>query len=333
MPSNLSIAAKRGTSLSRRSLMTAGGALLGAAAMPAWAQELARIFVGFPPGGATDTIARLLAPGLSSELGGTFIVENRPGASGSLAIKNVEGSAPTSHSYALYPTLTMLGYVLNGQEPELNKVTPISLLYEQYAVLVINPQVPGLENVHSLPDLLRVAKAKQGQLTYTSSGVGSTGHLTMEWVASLAGTKMQHVPYKGGSPAVADLLGGHVGVMLADSTIIAPHVKSGKVRAIAINYPTRMPGFPGVATLAEQGFPQVSAVPWVTLLGPPNMPEAAANKVAEAVRRVVTNPEVAKAMLEQNAVPKYSTPKETMQLMQRDLALWKKIIKDNGITL
>jgi tripartite-type tricarboxylate transporter receptor subunit TctC len=318
--------------LSRRTLMAAGGALLGAAALPARAQQdIARLYVGFPPGGATDTIARLLAPALSAELGHTFIVENRPGASGSLAIKAVEASAPTSHTFAVYPTLTMLGYVLNGQEPELNKVTPISLVYEQFAVLVVNPQVPGLENVHTLGDLVQVAKAKQGQLTYTSSGVGSTGHLAMEWVASLAGVRMQHVPYKGGTPAVADVLGGHVGVMLADSTIIAPHVKAGKVRAIAINHPQRMPGFPGVPTIAEQGFKEVSAVPWVTLVGPPNMPEAQAQKVSEAVRRIVSKPEVAKAMQEQNAIPKYSTPKEATQLMQRDLALWKKVIKDNGI--
>lgn len=319
--------------LRRRSVLLNGAAMLGMLYGPAWSQEVARIYVGFAAGGVTDLAARLLAPALSAELGQTFIVENRPGASSALAIKAVEGSAPASHTFVLYPTLALLGFLLNGQQPALDRITPISLLYEQFAVLAINPQVAGLEHVRTLQDLLQVAKAKAGTLTYTSSGVGSTGHLAMEWVCSLAGVKMQHVPYKGGAPAVTDVLGGHVGTIFADSTIIAPHVKSGKVRALAINYPVRVPGFAEVPTVAEQGFKEVSAVPWVVLAGPPGMSDAAADRMAAAVSRVLAKPDIAQSMQEQNMVPRHSTPQETRQLMQRDMLAWRKIIEDNGIKL
>ncbi|MGE8319813.1 MAG: Bug family tripartite tricarboxylate transporter substrate binding protein [Comamonas sp.] len=320
-------------SFRRRSVLLGGSALLGGLAMPAWSQEVARIYVGFAAGGVTDLAARMLAPALSAELGQSFIVENRPGASSALAIKAVEASAPSSNSFVLYPTLALLGFLLNGQQPALDRITPISLLYEQFAVLAINPQVAGLENVRTLQDLLQVARAKAGALTYTSSGVGSTGHLAMEWVCSLAGVKMQHVPYKGGAPAVTDVLGGHVGIVFADSTLIAPHVKSGKVRALAVNYPVRVPGFADVPTVAEQGFKEVSAVPWVVLAGPPGMSDAAASKVAAAVGRVVAKPDIVQSMQEQNMVPRHSTPSETRQLMQRDMLAWRKIIEDNGIKL
>ena len=150
-------------SLRRRSLLLGGGTLLGGLALPARSQEVARIYVGFAAGGVTDLAARMLAPALSEELGQTFIVENRPGASSALAIKAVEGSAPASNTFVLYPTLALLGFLLNGQQPALDRITPVSLLYEQFAVLAINPQVAGLENVRTLQDLLHEAKHLAGQ--------------------------------------------------------------------------------------------------------------------------------------------------------------------------
>jgi tripartite-type tricarboxylate transporter receptor subunit TctC len=318
-------------SVRRRSFLIGTGVMLASQCVLAQSSgEAGRLYVGFPAGGATDTAARLIAPALSAELGRTLVVENVAGASGALAIKPVERSTPEQPSFLLYPTMTMLGQVLNGQTPELDKITPISLVYEQFTVVVVNPQVPGMENVRSLNDLLALAKARPG-LNYAILGVGSTGHLTMEWIASLAGVKMQYVPYKGGAPATVDLLGGHIGALVVDSTVVAPHVTSGRLRAIAVNYPTRMPGFPEIPTVHEQGFKEVSGVPWVVLVGPAGMSEADANKVSSAMARVLAKPEVAQAMRAQNVEPKSSEPAEAAKLMHEDLERWKKIIQDKGI--
>lgn len=316
---------------SRRSFLIGAGAVL--ASHDALAQgggSVGRLYVGFPAGGATDTAARLIAPALAAELGRTLVVENLSGASGALAIKPVERSAPDQPSFLLYPTMTMLGQVLNGQTPELDKITPISLAYEQFTVVVVNPQVRGMENVHTLKDLLAVAKAQPG-LNYAILGVGSTGHLTMEWIASIAGVKMQYIAYKGGAPATVDLLGGHVGMLIVDSTVVAPHVKSGKLRAIAVNYPTRMPGFPDIPTVHEQGFKEVSGVPWVVLVGPPGMSEADTAKVSQAMARVLAKPELVQAMRAQNVEPRSSSPADAARLMRDDLVNWKKIIQEKGI--
>lgn len=316
---------------SRRNLLLSAAASLAAGALPAYSKEMGKLYVGFAAGGATDTLARLIAPALSSELGQKIIVENVPGASGMMAAKAVERSKPQQPSYVIYPTMTMMAKVLAGQNPDLDKFTPISLLYEQFTLVVINPQVPGLENVRSLKDLLQAAKAKPG-MTYAPMGVGSTGHLTMEWLNSLAGVKMQAVPYKGGAPAMADLLGGHIGVLITDSTVVAPHLNSDKIRVLAVNYPHRMPTLPDVPTIQEQGFKEISGVPWVVLAGPPGMSAEQAEKMAQALARVLAKPELVKAMRAQNVEPKSSSPKDTAKLMQGDLALWSRIIKENNIS-
>ena len=316
---------------SRRTLILGAAATLAAGALPAYGNEVAKVYVGFAAGGATDTMARMIAPALSSELGQTLVVENVPGAAGAMAAKAVERSSPQQPAYVLYPTMTMLGKVLAGQDADLNKLTPISVVYDPYTLMVINPQVPGMENVRSMQDLLQMAKTKPG-MTYGALGIGSTGHLTMEWINSIAGVKMQVVPYKGGAPAMADLLGGHLSVLSVDSTVVAPHIKSGKVRAIAVNYPQRMPGFPEVPTLHEQGFKEINGAPWVVLAGPAGMSAAQTDKVAKALERVLAKPELVQAMRAQNIEPRTSSPKDAAQLMQGDLALWSRIIKEKNIT-
>lgn len=321
----------------RRLMLTAAGAMI-LPALPlgqALAQgrgDTVRLLVGYPPGGATDVIARAIQTPLSDVLGKTVIVENKPGASGTLAIREIEGSAPDEEVYGVYLTLSLLGSVLNGEVPDLSKITPISQLYEQYTVTAVNPAVAGLENVHSIQDLIAVAKAKNGQLSYTSSSVGSTGHLTMEWLCNLAGVRMQHIAYKGGAPAVVDVLGGHVGIIVTDTTVIGPHIKSGKVRAIAINYPSRVSEFPDVPTITEQGFKELSATPWATLVGPPRMDKAQVDGMAAAIQKVLSDPKLVTRMRELTVFAKHSTPDQARELMERDLRLWRKVIDDNKIT-
>ena len=321
----------------RRLMLTAAGAMM-LPALPlgkAIAQgrgDTVRLLVGYPPGGATDVIARALQTPLSEALGKTVIVENKPGASGTLAIRQIESSAPDEDVYGVYLTLSLLGSVLNGEVPDLSRITPISQLYEQYTVTAVNPAVAGLENVHSIHDLIAVAKAKDGQLSYTSSSVGSTGHLTMEWLCNLAGVRMQHIAYKGGAPAVVDVLGGHVGVIVTDTTVIGPHIQSGKVRAIAVNYPSRVSEFQNIPTITEQGFKELSATPWATLVGPPNMEKGRADSMAAALQKVLSDPKLVARMRELTVFAKPSTPEQARELMERDLRLWRKVIDDNKIT-
>lgn len=322
----------------RRLMLTAAGAM----ALPLIPQGLVlaqgkgdtvRLLVGYPPGGATDALARVLQAPLAEALGKTVIVENKPGASGTIAIRQIESSAPDEEVYGVYLTLSLLGSVLNGEVPDLSQITPISQLYEQYTVTAVNPAVAGLENVHTIKDLIDVAKAKDGQLSYTSSSVGSTGHLTMEWLCNLADVRMQHIAYKGGAPAMIDVLGGHVGVIVTDTTIIGPHIKSGKVRAIAINYPSRVDVFPDVPTITEQGFKDLSAIPWATLVGPPSMDKDRLSSMAAAVQKVLSDSKVTERMRELTVFPKHSTPDVARQLMEGDLQLWRKVIVDNNISV
>jgi tripartite-type tricarboxylate transporter receptor subunit TctC len=321
----------------RRLMLTAAGAMILPAlplgqALSQGRGDTVRLLVGYPPGGATDVITRALQTPLSEVLGKTVIVENKPGASGTLAIREIEGSAPDEEVYGVYLTLSLLGSVLNGEVPDLSKITPISQLYEQYTVTAVNPAVAGLENVHSIQDLIAVAKARNGQLSYTSSSVGSTGHLTMEWLCNLAGVRMQHIAYKGGAPAVVDVLGGHVGIIVTDTTVIGPHIRSGKVRAIAINYPSRVNEFPDVPTITEQGFKELSATPWATLVGPPDMEKARVDGMAAAIQKVLSDPELVARMRELTVFARHSTPDQARELMERDLRLWRKVIEDNKIT-
>lgn len=304
--------------------------------LPAWAHaqsDLVRLVVPFPAGGATDVIARALAPALGKELNRNVIVENKVGASGTVAMRQLQSSPATTETYAVYLTLTLLGFVLAGQQPELNKLTPISQLYEQYTITAVNPAVPGFEQVHTIKDLIALVKSRGEPLQYASSAVGSTGHLTMEWLANLSGMKLQHIAYKGGAPAVADVLGGHVGMIVTDTTVIGPHVRAGKVRPIAINYPKRVDEFAQVPTIGEQGFAQLSAVPWATLVGPPNMPAERTAQLSAAVQRALADPQLVAKMHELTVFPHASNPEQTKALMERDLKLWRKVIEDNRISV
>ena len=319
--------------LSRRRLL--GGAALslsgiGGAALAQ--QDVVRILIGFPAGSSVDVIARLIQPHMSKTLGKAIVIENKPGASGTIAMRQLETTAPDAQVYAFYPTTTMMGFYLQGIEPGLDKVTTISEMYEQFTVYAINPDLTGLANVRTLKDMVDYAKANPNVLNYSTAGPGSISHLTTEKLCNLAGVKMQHVAYKGSQPALQDFLGGQLGMVAMDPTNLSAHLKNPKVRCIALNYPKRMPYLPDVPTTAEAGYKELASVPaWVHFVGPAKMPADQVAKMNEAVHKAITDPAIHKRMEDLFTIPKLSTGPEAKALMQRDLQFWKKVIADNNI--
>ncbi len=318
----------------RRHILSGAGALtLAGVGVPALAQQdIVRVLLGFPAGSSLDVIARLLSPHMATTLGKTIVIENKPGASGTIALRQLESSAPESQIYTFYPTTSMMGFVLQGHEPALDKVTMISEIYEQFTVFAVNPEMPGLANVHTLKDLVEAAKAKPGAINYSTAGTGSISHLTTEKLCNLAQVKMQHVPYKGSQPALQDFLGNQLSMVAMDPTNLSAHLKNPKVRCIALNYPKRMPYLPDVPTTAEAGYKELASVPaWVNLVGPAKMPADLVAKMNDALHKAVADPTINKRMQDLFTIPKVSTGPEAKALMQRDLAFWKKVIADNNI--
>jgi tripartite-type tricarboxylate transporter receptor subunit TctC len=279
-----------------------------------------------------DVVARLLQPHLTKTLGKTVVVENKPGASGTIAIRQLENTAPDAQVYGFYPTTTMMGFVLQGHEPALDRVTTITEMYDQFTVYAINPTVAGLADVHTLKDLVEAARKNPGGINYSTAGVGSISHLTTEKLCNLAGVKMQHVSYKGSQLGLQDMLAGQIGMVAMDPTNLSAHLGSPKVRAIAINYPERVPYLPNVPTTAEAGYKELASVfAWVTFVGPAKMPAEQVKKMQDAVHQAVNDPAINKRMRELYAIPKTGTPEQARARMQSDLKFWKKVIADNNI--
>ncbi len=319
----------------RRLWLQAAGALTlaGAGLSPARAQgDIVRIMLGFPAGSSVDVIARVMAPHMSKTLGKNVIVENKPGASGTIAIRQLEQMGPESQTYSFYPTTTMMGFVLQGQEPVLEKISVLTEMYEQFSIFAINPNLPLVANVKTLKDLVDVARANPGAINYSSAGVGSISHLTTEKLCNLTGTKMQHIAYKGSQPALQDFFAGQLHLVVMDPTNLVAHLNTPRLRAIALNYPQRMPYMPDVPTTAEAGYKELaSVVATVMFVGPPNLPDDQFRTMQQAVHQAIADPALNKRMQELYALPKTSTGPEARALMQRDLAFWKKVISENGI--
>jgi tripartite-type tricarboxylate transporter receptor subunit TctC len=221
----------------------------------------------------------------------------------------------------------MMGFVVNGQEVELDKITPISTMYEQYGFVVVNPQFPDMAEVHTLNDLFALAKTKL--VNYCSSGPGTPGNLSMDRLAKQRGLQMEHVAYKGAMAAVNDILGNHIGVILMDPTNIGAHLKSGRLRALSVSYEKRSPDFPDVPTSAEAGYPELqTAVSWVNFVGPAKMPVVKRLPLTEAIHKIVNDPLVNRRMVELYAVPRTRTAEDTARIMARDLKHWKQVIAD-----
>ena len=274
----------------RAALALAAAPLLIGSAMAqqaAWPDKMVKLVVPFPAGGPTDTASRIVGQKLGERLKQTVLIENKAGASGSIAAAQVSKSPADGYTLMMLATPTMLAphlYKKAGYDT-VKDFTPVATVYDLPIVVVVNPKL--LPDVTDLKGLIANAKAQKTPLNYTSSGAGSFGHLSMELLKQMASFDMQHVPYKGGVPAITDTIGGQVPVMYADLVAALPHIQAGKLRAIAVGSPQRVAMLPDVKTIAEQGIKGYDAVSWGGLLAPLGTPKAVVDRIANEVQQIL----------------------------------------------
>jgi tripartite-type tricarboxylate transporter receptor subunit TctC len=290
-----------------------------------------RLVVPFPAGGPTDTAARIIGQKMSETLKQPIVIDNRPGASGTIGTETVAKATPDGYTIVMLATPTLLApYLLPRKGYDIFKdFAPIGNAYELPIVMVVNPH--ALPDVTNLQQYIAKAKANPGQMNYTSAGNGSFGHLSTELLKNLGHFDVQHVPYKGSAPAMSDVLAGQVPMMFSDMIAALPHIKAGKLRAIAVGSSKRVSFAPEVKTVAEQGFPGFDAASWGGLLAPAGTSKEIVAKLSAALRGALADPTVEQKMLGAGTVASYLPSDQFATRMRNDYAKWGKVIQDNGI--
>jgi tripartite-type tricarboxylate transporter receptor subunit TctC len=296
---------------------------------PAWPTRPVTVVVPFAAGGGTDIAARLLATRLGQKWGQSVVVDNRTGAGGLVGAEAVAKARPDGY------TLLIGNVGTQSINPSLYKMpydadkafAPVSLFAELPFAFVVNPNVPA----KTPKELVALAKASPDKYTYASSGSGGSPHLTAEIFQQATGVKFLHVPYKGGGPAMADLMAGHVDMLFASILETSGYVKGGKLRALAVTSAERSPAMPEVPTLAELGVPNAESGSWVALLAPAGTPQALLDRISADVKEVVATPDMSKALIAQGATPRGSTPAELQKTIDADKARYGQVIKTRGI--
>jgi tripartite-type tricarboxylate transporter receptor subunit TctC len=310
-------------------------AALGLGAAPAAAQvypsKPITIVVPAAPGGVTDVLGRLLARHLTDAWGQQVIVENKPGANNQLAAEYIAKSAPDGYTLFIGPEVT---FVVNpsiygklAYDP-VKDFTPISGLVIINHALIVNPAVP----VASVKDLIDLAKARPGELNYGTYGIGSTGHLNMAMLETLAGVKFVPIHYKGATPALTDVIAGHIQMMFVSVGSAMSHWKEGKVKMLAIGAAKRLAALPEVPTVAESGLPGYEAVSWFGLFGPAGMPSDVVAKLNGEVRRILADPEVRRTIITPQLFESIAgTPEQLSDYLKAEAQRWGKVIRDAHI--
>jgi tripartite-type tricarboxylate transporter receptor subunit TctC len=310
--------------------------LAGTLATGAWAQtwptKPVRIIIPFPAGGTTDILARVAAQKLTESLGQQVVPDNRPGAAGNIGTELVAKAPPDGYTLLTAPgsTLTIHPslYAKLGFDP-LKDFAPVTILAAVPNLLVVHPSLPA----RNVKELIALAKAKPGQLNYASTGAGQSTHLSMELFKTMGGVKITHVPYKGSAPAVTDLLGGHVSLMFDNMPSALPHVKAGKLRALAVSSLKRSPTAPEIPSVAESGLPGFEVSVWFAVLAPAATPKPILDRLNQVLVKALQAPDVRERLASQGAEPIGNTPEQFTQQMKRDLAKWAKVVKDADIRL
>ena len=291
-----------------------------------------KIVVGFAPGSATDTLARIVADSFSKSMGQPFVVENRPGAGGGIGAAAVKEAAPDGY------TLVAAGSGPFGINPAVQKSLPYDPVrdFELIGNIVLTPQVIVVSSTtpwKTLAEFVAAAKAKPGEIPYASLGKGSTSHLAMAAFASTAGIELNHIPFKGSGDAQAALLSGQVPVMSDTIPGVLPQVKAGKLRALGVAIPRRSSFLPDVPTVAEQGFPGFESVGWIGLAAPAKTPVAIVDRLNAEIRRMLDDPAV-KAQFEKLAFePAGGTKEQFSAFVKSEVAKWSQVAKATGSTL
>lgn len=301
-----------------------------AIALPASAQQMAdtvRLLVGYSPGGPVDAGARILAPALAKELGANVIVENKPGANATLA-GNLVAKSPADASqlwFAASPTVTISPNIMKSMAFDPAKdLTPIAPVVSYYNVLVVNKDLP----LKSLKELTDYARANPGKVAYGSAGIGGSNHLCGELFAVRIGTQLNHVPYKGNAPAMADVMSGQLTMMFDIIGSARSYISGGRVRAIAVTSPQRNPSLPDVPTMIEAGVPGFDVGGWFAVYGSPGMPEALVARINQATNRALAAPEM-RARLETLGYDLWTgAPGVVAERAAKERAMWATVTKD-----
>ena len=288
-----------------------------------------RIVVPFPPGGAVDSVARIVAQHLSQAWGATVVVDNKAGAGGAIGVEAVARAPKTGYDLLLGPigplTINPSLYP-NLSYDTLRDFEPVVLIAGTPAVLVVQPSL----GVNSVPAFVDLLKAKPGKLNFGSAGSGNITHLVPEYFLTTVQARATHVPYKGSAPAISDFLGGQLDFMFDVVPTAQPHIRSGKFKALAVTSLKRSSALPEVPTLDELGYKGFDITSWWGLLAPKGTPQAVIDKLNEEVNRGLQTPAVRESLLKLGADPLGGTPARFSGLIQSELVRWKKVVKDSG---
>jgi tripartite-type tricarboxylate transporter receptor subunit TctC len=290
-----------------------------------------RFVVGYPPGGATDIIARIVGQKVGDSTGQNVLIDNRPGAGGILGTEIVAKATPDGYSFVLVTTSHGINPSLYPKMSydSVKDFTPISQIATLQQILVVNPSL----GVNNLKELIALAKAQPGKLNFASSGSGQSLHLSGELMKSMAGINIVHIPYKGSAPARTDLLAGQVQMMFESAIGVLPFVRSGKLRAIAVSGAQRSEAAPDIPTMSEAGLPGFEASAWVGVMGPAGMPRPITNKLSAEFAKAVRLPDVKQQFASSGAEPVGSSPDEFAKYVNAQLLKWAKVVKESGAKL
>jgi len=321
-----------GAIIGRCAAIIGAGGLLGGLALPAGAEDYPskpiRILVPFVPGGATDILARLVGQNLTAAWGQQVVIDNRPGANGVLAADMTAKGTPDGHTLLF----VAIGHAIN---PLLQKnlpydtqkdFTPVSLAAILPLIVTVHPTVPA-NNVKEL-----IALAKTRRLNYASGGVGSSQHLATALFASMAKIELVHIPYKGGNQGLLDTVGGQVNMMISTILSLSQHIKSGRLRGLAITTATRNAAWPDMPTVAEAALPGYQSIAWYGLVGPRGLPPPVLKKLSEEVSRIIKSKTVTENLTAQGADPVGNSPAEFGAFIRAETKRYEKVVRDAGVT-
>ncbi|MGO4812737.1 Bug family tripartite tricarboxylate transporter substrate binding protein [Cupriavidus sp. 2MCAB6] len=322
-----------------KTMLAAGAVLLAtlglvqpALAEAAYPAKVIRLVVPFPPGGSTDTLARLLAEQLKEELGQSVVVENKAGAGGNIGGDAVAKAAPDGYTLLLAAAgATVINpslYPRMSYDP-VRDLAPVTMLAREHNLMVVNPSIPAL----NLKEFIAYAKTRPGTLSFGSPGNGSPAQLAGELLNQSAGIKLQHVPYKGSGPAVADLIAGHITMMIDNMPALLPYVQSGRLRALAVASDKRASALPDVPTMEEAGLKGYVVTAWKGLMAPAGTPRPIIARLHDATAKILARPQMRKRLVDLGAEPVGNTPEQFAAQIRSDTAWWAALVKSTGTTL
>lgn len=288
-----------------------------------------RLLLGYTPGGAADAVARAITPRMSELLGQSVVVEYKSGAGGAIAAEATARAEPDGYTLYLIDsgTMVVLPHIRKINFDPVSSFTPVGMTAAGGLALVVNPSLP----VKSINELIALLAREPAKYSYATSGVGGGGHVAMEQFKQVTGASMQHVAYRGGGPAMADLMGGQILIGMSTLAPAIPQIKGGRIRALGVTSLKRAAALPDVPTLDEQGIKGFEALNWYAVVGPAGMPQDIVAKLNDAIHKTLASPDVQAVLREQGLDATTGTPAELVERVHADLAKWKTVIDTAGI--